>query len=68
MWGKYAGYNGVRLSLPKFPFQNNQLTSKPEMSIFSGDNTYSPIPLESIYMKNGSLLFLLLEMIYTEET
>lgn len=57
MWGKYAGYNGVRLSLPKFPFQNNQLTSKPEMSIFSGDNTYSPIPLESIY--NEKWLFVI---------
>lgn len=57
MWNKYAGYNGVRISLPKFPFQSNQLISKPEMNIFSGDNTYSPIPFEAIY--NEKWLFII---------
>ena len=57
MWSKYACYNGVRLSLPKFPFQKNQLISKPEMSIFFGDTTYSPIPFESIY--NEKWLFVI---------
>ncbi|WP_339683663.1 hypothetical protein [uncultured Pseudoalteromonas sp.] len=57
MWSKYACYNGVRLSLPKFPFKKNQLISKPEMSIFFGDNTYSPIPFESIY--NEKWLFVI---------
>lgn len=55
MWSRYAGYNGIRISLPKFPFHKIQLKSAPELNSFVGDNTYSPIPFELIY--NDEWLF-----------
>lgn len=57
LWSEYTDNKGVRISLPKFPFEQHALKSKPELNLFFGDNTVSPVPLTEIY--NDKWMFFL---------
>ena len=57
LWNEYTDNKGVRISLPKFLFEQHVLKSKPELNLFFGDNTVSPLPLSKIY--NDKWMFFL---------
>lgn len=49
MWQSYAGYNGVRIGLPKHPFAEFTLESRRELNHFVKGEIISPLPIEQIY-------------------
>lgn len=57
LWREYTNNKGVRISLPKFPFEQHVLISKPKLNLFFGDNTVSPIQFSELY--NDEWMFFL---------
>lgn len=49
MWHSYAGYNGVRIGLPKHPFAEFPIRTNKELNFFVRGELKSPLPLEQIY-------------------